>query len=321
MRIAVQILAWNGANFFPDLFKSLKNQTYKDFEVYILDNGSSDDSLEIIKNEASGLKLNISTSKENIGFAPGHNLLFSAHPCEFVLLLNQDVVLEPNAIENLVNHLERNANCGSVGLRLMRLQDGVKTEIIDSLGLSIKRSRRAVDKEAGKIWIQRNGNEMVFGISGALVLLRRSAVEKAGGLFHNWYFSYQEDIDLAWRLQLAGFSSEVILNTVSYHNRSGREAGGILQSALNKKNQSKIIRFHSYKNHLALLYRNEQWQNFILDLPWILWYELGKFTYFLFTDPKVISGAYELVMNRKKLSSEVRGERKVDWKYLRKWWI
>jgi hypothetical protein len=92
----------------------------------------------------------------------------------------------------------------------------------------------------------------------------------------------------------------------------------------NKKKQSPWVQYHSYKNHLRTIYKNEYWQNLILDFPWILWYELKKFIYFLIFDRKVLAGLKEVWQGRVDLENkrqQIDKIKKVDYKALRKWWM
>jgi len=91
----------------------------------------------------------------------------------------------------------------------------------------------------------------------------------------------------------------------------------------NKKGQSEWIKYHSYKNHLMTLYKNEYCQNLLIDFPSILWYELKKFFFFLFFDAKVLRGWKEIWRNRKVLKKkrkEIKEKRKTSWRKMRKWW-
>jgi len=215
------------------------------------------------------------------------------------------------------------------------------TNRIDSLGLKVLRNRRVIEKYAGKDWdekkdkmelyfrIKKHEALEVFGVSGALPMYRRNAIEKVqfsdGNFFDSLYESYKEDVDLAFRLRIAGFQSFVLLDTIVYHDRSaqGQERLGDTTAVENKKKQPDWIKYHSYKNHLMTLYKNEYGQNFALDFFAIIWYELKKFGYFLLFDKAVLKGLFVVWKNRKLLKTrreEIKKMRVVDYKELRKWW-
>jgi GT2 family glycosyltransferase len=325
MKLSVQLVVWNGENYIRPLFESLRSQTFKDWELLVLDNDSKDNTLAMVSEfkDSIGVPVRIFQKNHNSGFAPAHNELFAAGNGDYVLVLNQDVILESEVFGDLARCLDDHPELGSASPRLMRLENNQKTSIIDSLGLAIDRKRKVYDIEAGKTWSGKKKNGEVFGVSGTVAIYRRSAVvEAAGRLFDPSYFAYQEDVDLAWQLQMKGYRSKILLDTTAYHHRSTRETEGkgIFGNIKNKRQQSLVARHNSYKNHLATLYKNEQYYNFILDLPFILWYELVKFCYFLVFDRGVLGGLIQIWRERSALRLErvrVQGGAKVSWRQFR----
>lgn len=342
-RLSINLVTYNGAKYLPFLFDSLKKQTFKEWTIFVIDNNSSDNSVEILKKELNNLfvqannaeQFSLVEKKENVGFASAHNQLFQQTKAEYFLVLNQDVKLELDCLKKLVNFLETNKQVASVSPRLMRWD---KEKIIDSLGLKINPNRRVVERLAGKTWSEfdkktiekmRIKQTEVFGVSATCVLYRHKAIEKVAyhkkQMFDNSYFAYKEDVDLAYRLQQAKFKSFVLLDCVAYHDRSAVAGNDLTnkQAFKNKKNQPELIKYYSYKNHLATLYKNEYWQNVIIDLPWIVWYELKKFFYFLLFDRAVLKGLLELWKSRGNLKQKrrlVKENRQINWKKMRKWW-
>ncbi|PIZ95193.1 MAG: hypothetical protein COX81_01455 [Candidatus Magasanikbacteria bacterium CG_4_10_14_0_2_um_filter_37_12] len=363
MKLSVHLVTWNGAKYIPHLFASLRKQIYTDWKLVILDNGSGDDTAEKIKNEIKDFPVDVELieGKENLGFAEGHNKLnhelrIRNYDCEYMLLLNQDMYLTPDCLGKMTYFLDRHENVAAVSPRLMkwnfnglqtsdfRLQDTF-TNKIDSLGLKVFRNRRVVEKYAGKDWDEvepkmklsfraerHNGDGTaleVFGVSGALPMLRTSTIEKVCfsdcTFFDSLYNSYKEDVDLAFRLRIAGYKAFVLLDTVAYHDRTveGLDKKGDKVAVENKKKQSAWVKYHSYKNHLMTLYKNEYWQNWILDAVFIKWYEFKKFMWFLIFDRSVLKGLGEIWKNRREIRNkklEIIGMRKVGWREMRKWW-
>ncbi|MFA7244958.1 MAG: glycosyltransferase family 2 protein [Candidatus Magasanikbacteria bacterium] len=355
-KLSIHLVSWNGSKYIPYLFDSLKKQTYKDWKLFVWENASSDDTAELIKKELENFDLPYEylDSKKNIGFAGGHNELYRGMgneergTSEYFLLLNQDMYLMPDVLEKLVKFLNENKDVASVTPRLMKwnfnqididFSDSL-TNYVDSLGLKIMKNRRVVEKYVGKDWDEKKAKmELsfrahdesleVFGVSGALPMYRKSAIDMVkfsdGNFFDNLYESYKEDVDLSWRLRLFGFKSFVLLDAVTYHDRSagGQEKLGDKTSAENKKKQSAWVKYHSYKNHLMTLYKNEYGKNFSLDFLFIIWYELKKFVYFLVFDRKVLKGLSVIWENKKLLKQrreEVTQMRNVSYKELRVWW-
>lgn len=361
-KLSVHLVTWNGEKYIPYLFDSLRKQIYKDWQLVILDNASSDKTLEKIKIEIKILSVQcrIIENQENKGFAGGHNQLFQKAvnseqiTSEYILLLNQDMYLEPDCLEKMIRFMNEHEDVAVISPRLMqwnfekykmindecRIEDS-KTDKIDSLGLKVFRNRRVIEKYTGKEWKRIKPKMMlshrakgealeVFGVSGALPMLKVSALDAvkfSEGIFlDESYHSYKEDVDLAFRLQSAGYKAFVLLDAVAYHDRSakGIEDKSDLDAARNKKKQSDFVKYHSYKNHLVTLYKNEYRQNFLLDFPWIVWYELKKFIWLLLFNRKVLKGLSEIWKQRKDLKikrSKIKDLRKISWKELRVWWI
>ncbi len=214
------------------------------------------------------------------------------------------------------------------------------TSDIDAIGIRLLRNRRAIEWLTRQTWAKDSDSREVramfdrsiievFGVSGAFAMLRKSLIDNvllpSNNLFDPTYHSYKEDLDLAYRMRNAGYTSYVILDVAAYHDRTGAGPKSMSDAAAikNKHRQSRYIRFHSYKNHIRTLYKNEYWQNFLLDSPWIVWFEAKKFVYILCTEPGIIFGSWkEIFAHFKKLRAarrSITASRKMYWKGLRRW--
>jgi GT2 family glycosyltransferase len=342
-RLNIHLVTWNGEKYIPFLFESLKKQSFKDWELCVLDNASEDKTLDILKIEIKdlGVPVKIIENSKNIGFAGGHNQIFTIYDLRFtnyILLLNQDMYLEQDCLEKMISFMDKNKDVAVTAPRLMKwnFKDNKFTNQIDSLGLKVHRNRRVVDWFNGEDWKNSTNKRIiqltnqpyvqVFGVSGALPMYRSSIIDKEDYFFDESFGSYKEDVDLAFRLQSAGFKSSVILDAVSYHNRSaaGPKHSSYMDTVRRKKTQSLNVSKNSYKNHLVTLLKNEYWQNFFLDLHWILWYEIKKFTWYLFFDREVLKGLVEIWSTRGKIGKKrikAKTRRKLNWMQIRKWWI
>lgn len=345
-KISVHLVTWNGAKYIPHLFDSLRKQTYTDWQLIILDNNSQDGTVERIERELVNFPFEhrFVKLKENTGFAGGHNKLYAGTKTPYILPLNQDMYLMPDTLEKLAAFMEAHSDVAVVSPRLMRwdfqniekygLQHSF-SPVIDSFGLEIWRNRRVIEKEAQTEWevlkkkIGDTDAVEAFGVSGTFPMLRRSALEKValpdGTFFDASYHAYKEDVDLAFRLRLAGFKAYVIPRAVAYHDRSAARPSRLddITASKNKKAQSEWVKYHSYKNHLMTLYKNELWQNFLLDLPFIIWYEFKKFAWYALFDRKILKGIGEIWHMRHELRRKRRAiavQRKVDWRYIRSWY-
>lgn len=316
--------------------------------MIVVDNGSTDRTVELIDAELrnSGVIYRVIRNLNNVGFAIGHNQAFSEVKTPYFLIQNVDMFLAPDVLEKMAAFLDIHADAAAVAPRLMRWdfergRDGF-TNQIDALGVRLFRNRRAVEWLTRQEWSAESENKdvrelfgkrtmEVFGVSGALAMFRKSLVDQillpGNNLFDPTYHSYKEDLDLAYRLRNAGYVSYVLLDAVAYHDRTGagpKEMGDF--SALkNKKYQSYFVRYHSYKNHLRTLYKNEYWENILRDWPFIFWYELKKFIYFLFTAPTIILRGWWDIFHHWKYLKDARraivAGRRLHWQGIRRWFL
>ncbi len=286
--LIIQLVTWNGEKYIPYLFESLRKQRFTDFELWILDNGSSDATVACIKKELTTISqpTRLICKEKNCGFAVGHNELFreSVGQASYVLLLNQDMMLDPFFIEKLFYFGESHPDAGSMSGRLMKWAFPEKTTIIDSIGLRAFANHRVIDAKGGEAWESADDDMEaieVFGVSGALPLYRSAALEavmERNHVFDEDFFSYKEDVDLAWRLRAAGWTAFSVLDAVAYHDRSASGPKGLTDAAAidNRKNKSELSKFYSYRNHLLMLIKNSAHEGSVVRT---LWYESKKAVY------------------------------------------
>lgn len=344
MRLVVQLVAWNGGKYIPHLFESLRKQTCKDYFLAILDNYSTDNTAELIKMELENFNFSNKFIQKttNTGFAGGHNFLFKqveSQESEYILLLNQDMYLAADCLEKLVEFMNNHSDAGVVTPRLMKWDfesiekiglDESFTNKVDALGLQVFKNRRVIEQFTGIEWKGSNVETIeVFGVSGTLPMYRTSLLKQIifsdNNFFDENYHSYKEDVDLAYRIQEAGSKAYVMLTAVAYHDRSAAGSKDLndITALQNKQKQSVWVKYNSYRNHLMTLYKNEYWQNFLLDFIPIVWYELKKLVYFFIFDRSVLRGWLDIWQARRKLKIkrvEILKTKKINWQQMRKWY-
>ena len=262
--VTISLLTWNGQRYLPWLMKSLSEQSFVDFELWVLDNASSDNSIEIIREHYP--KARIVGQKQNIGFAKGHNLLINWSNSDYILVLNQDVILGANYLRELVDFMEKHPQAASCAGKLMYwdFSSGQKTNIVDSYGLKISRKREIIDNQQGQTDSSLS-NQEVFGLSATATLYRRKALDIVAGApkdnhleyFDEDFFAYKEDVDLAWRLRLFGWENWLVTTCKAYHHRSIAKGEDLITSRKHRGFANKI----SYRNHFMLLYKNSFYKN------------------------------------------------------------
>ncbi|OIO17741.1 hypothetical protein COV56_02615 [Candidatus Kuenenbacteria bacterium CG11_big_fil_rev_8_21_14_0_20_37_9] len=298
-KISIVIVTFNAMKYLPDFLESIFEQSYyielrEMPNIFIIDNASSDKTIDFIRKNYHGV--NILRNVNNIGLARALNQGIRMTHGEYVLIMNPDLVLHKDFLKQAMETITNDEAVGSVGGKLYQLkiegEEGLlileKTNILDSCGIQVFKSRRFIERGAGEIDNgQYDKKEDVFGISGALVLYRRKAIEQikfGEEYFDEDFFMYKEDVDMAWRLRLAKWKNIYNPLAIGYHHRSARSQNKTasnlaVASWRNKKNN--FINYHSYKNHWMLLCKNEFSENVLHHLPYIAWYELKKFIYML----------------------------------------
>lgn len=200
-RVSILVVAYNSASHLPLCFAHLLEQTCKDFEIILVDNGSRDESLNVAGNYRSLFHIAFVEKKENIGFASANNIGVQMAQGEWIVLLNADAYPEPDWLENLIKAAEQNPQYNFFSSRQIQynsphLLDGAGDEYHIS-GLAWRRYYNYYEKTYG---LQQ---EEVFGACAAAAMYRREDFLEIGG-FDEDYFSYIEDVDLSFRLRLVG---------------------------------------------------------------------------------------------------------------------
>lgn len=284
MKVTINIIIYNGLKYIKPCFDSILNQTFKDFEIIVVDNNSSDNSVLFIKENYPSIKL--IENKENTGFAHGHNQMINKNSSEYILVTNQDIILESDFLEKLVNFMDGNKDYGSCSGKLLKMKyendNFIKTKTIDCIGLNHTKGYRFFNLGEGIEDIgQFDNNTDIFGATGALALYRRSSLELIkdnNGYFDDRFFMYKEDIDLAWRLKNKNLKSRYISNAIAYHERgfSGNSNQNILDTIKRKNNDKEFLAHLSYRNHLLMLNKNLKSLNLFILIE-----EIKKAIYYL----------------------------------------
>ncbi len=345
-RIFLNIVAWNSMEFLPDLLKSIAAQTCQDFQVLVIDNGSTDGVEAYLR--AHHPNILVLRNAKNLGFSPAHNqgirYALSAfrpedHVDRFVLIVNPDVLLTPTFVERLLADAEAHPEAGSFGGKLLRaylehgIEEGegpVRSDRLDSTGLQAHRNRTFTDRGAGELDRGHYDEAReVFGISGAVAMYRASALQEArfeDEFFDKDFFAYKEDVDLAWRLQWLGWKARFTPEAVAYHYRGmyGREGAGWIELIRNRQRKSLRRSFYSTRNHWNVLMKNEGVWSGLLALPWILPMEIARVLYVCVFEPRNIGAFFEAIGRAPRMWQKRRDlfrRRKVRGHEIRKWFV
>lgn len=211
--ISVIIVNYNGADFIGESIESIINQTYNNWEIIVLDNNSSDNSVEIIKRYPS---VKLIESKINHGFAKGNNIAIREAGGKYIALLNNDATAEASWLESMVKFLDHNEEYGSCGCKIISYYE---QKYLDSAGLLISPSGMSRARGRNESIHDYNTSEPILIPSGCAAMYRKKALDEVG-LFDEDFFCYCEDTDLGFRLQIAGWKCFYVSEAVVYHRYS-----------------------------------------------------------------------------------------------------
>jgi GT2 family glycosyltransferase len=211
---SVIVLNWNGARLLPECLSALAAQTYRDFELWLVDNGSIDGSVRLLDDlerraqpEWLGSRLphkaRVVRNRDNVGFAAGNNQAIRLSEARYVALLNNDAIPEPQWLGELVSVAQ---DARSVGMVASTMLFAHLPSVVASAGISVHRDGVALDRGLGLPVerVARDGSRPVFGASAGAALYRAEMLADVG-LFDERFFSYLEDADLAWRARWRGW--------------------------------------------------------------------------------------------------------------------
>lgn len=319
--ISVVIATWNSEKYIVRLLKSIAEQSYAILQVIVVDNASSDNTVKMIRENFSGTI--IIENRRNLGFSKPYNQGIKMSKSDYVLVCNHDIVLDKDFLSILAEEAAKNPGLASLGGKLMkfRLDDaevsGIKyLDYIDSAGLSTTRSREFFDRGQDQIDDGKYDNQQeVFGISGALVLYKRTALEEIntdGEYFDEDFFAYKEDADLAWRLKLAGHTALYQPKALAWHARTLSQEKKTNRVLSLKKiflqlRRDKFLNFLSYRNQLFMLTKNKFYRSFFKDSIFISFTYLRNIVFYLFFQPKVF---FKVWREYFKLRPKMRQKRK-----------
>jgi GT2 family glycosyltransferase len=206
---------YNGRHLLAECLDSLREQVFKDFEVILVDNASSDGSVEFVRGAYPETRVVV--NRENRGYGGGNNSGIGVSKGRYVVLLNNDTKADPRWLAELLAAAEKNERAGMFACRIMNYYS---PDIIDNTGLlmyrdGIARGRGRLERDSG----QYAGKDEVFFPSGCAGMYRRALLDEIG-LFDEEFFLYLDDIDIGLRAQLAGWRCLYVPEAVVYHKYS-----------------------------------------------------------------------------------------------------
>jgi len=286
-KVSVSIVNYNGKRFLGDCLTSLRQQDYPDIEVVLVDNASTDGSASFVAENFPEVRVIV--NDENCFFCRGQNIGIRNTSGEYVLALNNDVVLGRSFVSGMVTAIETDPGIGSVSGRILRTGG----DVVDTTGLFMGRDRRPLDRGYGMPYTGQFAEEgYIFGAGGVAPLYRREMLDDValeGEYFDETYEAYYEDLDLAWRAQIRGWKAYYTPDAVAWHVRGGtakteRPPFGFMgQSAFAQI--SGPLKARLLRNRYLTILKDDRPVDFLLNLPFILLYDIKVWTFVLFFSP------------------------------------
>jgi GT2 family glycosyltransferase len=251
--VSVTIVTYNSGRFIKRCLESVLEQKYPNLEVVVVDNASTDGTIDILEQFAD--RCRICYNDENSGFAAAQNQAIALAGGDWVLTLNPDVLLLPNFIQALLEAGYADPKCGTVCGKLLTIRpsfDLPEKQLVDSTGIYFTPMLRHLDRGSQEV---DNGHyiqfEYVFGATAAAALYRRQMIDDIAidnEFFDPDFFVYREDADVAWRAQLLGWRCIYTPLARGYHVRN------VLPG--NRRALPPEINMHSVKNRFLLRIKN-----------------------------------------------------------------
>ncbi|OGK30658.1 hypothetical protein A3F29_00220, partial [Candidatus Roizmanbacteria bacterium RIFCSPHIGHO2_12_FULL_33_9] len=242
--VSIIIVNFNGLQLLKECLASLKKITYKNIETIIVDNGSTDGSLEeLSKKRYQTLGIKLIKNKKNLGFAEANNQAFKKALGDFILLLNNDTVVTPNFLKVLVNKINSDSLIGVVQPKVIfldnkRLQSGGAFFTLMGFLYYFGYGQDPSEEKYNK-------SMQIFSGNGACILIKRKIINRVS-LFDKDFFAYYEETDFCHRAWLAGYKVVYEPKATIYH-KGGQTSQRMAES---------FIFFHSFKNRLASSIKN-----------------------------------------------------------------
>lgn len=255
--VAIVILNYNGRSFLQQFLPSVLASTYPNKKIIVADNASTDDSIQLLQHNFPAVQILLNLN--NDGFAGGYNWALQKVKADYYVLLNSDVEVTPNWIEPIIELMETDTTIAACQPKILSWHNKTQFEYagacggyIDSLGYPFNRGR--VFDVCEQDQQQYNTPQKIFWATGAAMFVRSTIFHQLNG-FDASFFAHMEEIDLCWRMQLAGYNIYVQPLSTVYHVGGGTLPKGYRKTYLN------------FRNNLIMLSKNLSFQEKIYKIP------------------------------------------------------
>jgi GT2 family glycosyltransferase len=324
--VSLHIVVRNGENYIRHCLDAVRRQTYRNIEVTILDNASTDATADIVAREYPAYKL--IRHSVNLGMWPGHEHLLPIARGEYLCALSVDVILDANFVTACVQALEISPYRGAIQGKIYQYQradlgsgqapHALPREMLDTCGFALTHGRKVVNLGHGSQDTENFSTpKTIFGVEGAVPFFRKSALESCRVEGHIWdpdFFWYGDDLDLAWRMNIFGYQHYFEPRAVAWHDRSTTKGSastpilGQIQRRAIRAQIPLLKRRLDWSNIRFTIIKNDYIINLLRDFPLILAREIAILGYTILFEPKVL---FEIGRFFRLLPSMLRRRRQV----------
>ena len=244
MKVTIVIPNYNGKHFMEPCLSSLSEQTYKDFHILVVDNASSDGSIEYMEENYPDIEL-IKLQK-NFGFSKAVNIGIQHSRTPYVILLNNDTTVDTRYVEEMVKAIEKSPKIFSVSSKMIQMYH---PELIDSAGDLYTLLGWGVCRGCGRPVSNYTKYDEIFTACAGAAIYRRSVFDEIGYFDEN-HFAYLEDIDIGYRARIYGYYNMYCPTALVYHVGSG--TSGSKYNSFKVKLAARNNLYLNYKNMPAL---------------------------------------------------------------------
>ena len=216
--VTALVLNWQGDKVLADCLRSLLAQDYANLDVLVVDNASPDGSAEIVRRDFPSVRLHV--TEKNLGFGGGNNVGIGLIRTPYVMLLNNDTRLAPDAVSRMVAAMEADPRAGSATPCIVLASSG----LVDAAGIVVCPDGLALGRGRAQPPTEVREPAEVFFASGCCCLIRRTLLEAlrlpGGEIFDEDFFAYADETDLGWRARRLGWKSLYVPQAVVYHHHA-----------------------------------------------------------------------------------------------------
>lgn len=302
--VSVVVVNYNGRHLLSDCFRSLTQQSYRNYEIILVDNGSKDDSISFMKEHYPNVR--IVQLSSNIGFAGGTNAGIKEAKGEYILTLNNDTCVFSDFIEKLIRPMMQEPFVGMCASKMI-----FPDKKINSTGICISRSGAAWDRGGfEQDHGQYDHEEEVFGPCAGAALYRKTMLDEIG-LFDEDFFAFMEDVDLAFRARLSGWKCMYVPTARVVHFHGG--TAGF---------RSDLSIYYGNRNLLWYVVKNFPKKTLFFSGPWIIGRNCADLPFYLFKGMgltivrakiDMIKGLYIMIEKRKDIKKKVSDDKIEKW--------